>query len=95
MAHPRKDAIINSGKFLVLSDLSDPASIREYALTGHDEDAVRSGKENYFYWGQAWPLSARDKLVAIATNAQVLKKAHDDSIRAYYELSNALARGEV
>lgn len=96
-----KEQLIQAvGKFIVVADLADPASITEYTLDGDQGKFVYRGhndryKDQRFSKEFCWPVQAKDELIAILTERQLLQKALDRSLGLVYELNNKIARGDI
>ena len=95
----KHEMIVAAGRFLVVGDMADPASITEYKLDGVDPGVYRCSSESYtnqrVIAEYCWPVEAREELVTILTERQRLQKALDDSMGLVYQLGNKIARGEL
>lgn len=79
------------GRFIVVGDFTDPASIKQLTFSGITKDGMRDANGGLWMMEFCWPASAYDEVLAICQERARLKKALDDSMALVYKLSNKYA----
>lgn len=79
---------------LVASDMSNPASLREYTVVSVSRDEVKTNA-GIFYASFCFPARVKPQLVEFMTEQARLKKLAEDHFTNLYELRNKIIRGEL
>lgn len=79
--------IADEGKFIVVGDFADPASIKHLTFSAITAEGIRDANGAPWLPEFCWPASAYDEVLAICVERARLKKALDDSMALVYKLS--------
>lgn len=77
-------------KMVYIDNFDDPTSLIEVDVFKNDGFFW----DNHYSVAHVFPLSAKEEVIAIATERKKLKDVYDDSVKLIFQLRNKVSRGE-